>query len=179
VLRSGWDWASGRVLKCGGFKVRWSAWLWTRLLFAADRLLGSRLVEWELVRRQRRIDRLMTEMDAVVEDLDALKDEVAFFQLVMCLVDLRARSERDDLEHWLRFIPHINGEEALLDDAIEYLVKKRLATIDAEPLGPGQYVYQLHPDWPAILAQMRDRPVTAPLMMWLEQQSGTVQPDGE
>jgi hypothetical protein len=41
----------------------------------------------------------------------------------------------------LYFSPHTDGEESLLDSAIDCLVKPRLARIDVDPVGPREYVY--------------------------------------
>ena len=82
---------------------------------------------------------------------------------MQCLAELKARSKRDDLDDWLRFAPRGDDDEALLDSAIECLVKPRLAAIDDEPAGPGNYIYHLHPDWAAIIARL-DR-----MLKWDEQ----------
>lgn len=151
--------------------MRWTTRFWARLLLAADRVFGTRLVERELARRQRKIDRLVADIDAVNRELDALTEGLAFWRVVVCLVQLKARSERSELDDWLRFAPQSDGDEALLDSAVECLVKGRLARIDAEPTGTGNYVYRLYPDWPAILARLRRGPVASELIAWLERQS--------
>ena len=136
-----------------------------------DRLLGTHLVEWELYRRQRRIERLAADMDAVNQHLDVLNAKLSFHRLVFCLLELKARSERDDLDDWLRFSPHDEGEEAVLDSAIECLVKTRLASLDAELAGSGHYVYRLHPDWPAIVARLRNGSIVSDLASWLAERT--------
>jgi len=143
-----------------------------------DRLLGTHLVEWELYRRQRRIERLVADMEAVDQLLDALSEKQSLYQLVLCLVELKARSERNDLDDWLRFAPHNEGEEGVLDSAIECLVKPRLANLDAEPAGSGHYVYRLHPDWPTIIARLPHGSVVSELVSWLEEQSLNTEGDG-
>lgn len=149
------------------------------MLMAADRLLGTHLVEWELDRRQRRIERLTAEMDAVNQHLDALNAKLSLHRLVFCLLELKARSERDDLHDWLRFAPHEEGEEAVLDSAIECLVKPRLASLDAEPGGSGHYVYRLHPDWPAIVARLRNASMVSDLASWLDERMPGTARDGQ
>jgi hypothetical protein len=72
---------------------------------------------------------------------------------------------------WLRFVPHTDGEEVLLDNLIESLVKDRLATVDAQPTASGHYVYQLWPDWPAIMSHLRHSSMPQELRCWLETQA--------
>ncbi len=151
--------------------MRRSVWMWTRLLLTVDRLCGTRLVERELARRERSIERLLAQIDTVNRDLDALGEELVVYRLAICLIELKARSERDDVDDWLRFAPHRDGEEALLDSAIEYLVKHRLAAIDAQADGPSHYVYRLYPDWAAIAGRLREKPVAQELIKWLGKQS--------
>lgn len=151
--------------------MRWTMWLYTRFMLVADQLLGTRLIEWELARRQRLIDQLVIEMQDVNRELAVLSADLELCQLAMCLVDLRARSERNDLENWLRFAPHSDGEEALLNKVIECLVKSRLASVDVEPVGLDIYVYHLNPDWPAIVERLREISLGVSLMSWLEEQS--------
>jgi hypothetical protein len=110
-------------------------------------------------------------MDAVNQHLELLNAKLSFHRLVFCLLELRARSERDDLEDWLRFAPHEEGEEAVLDRAIECLVKPRLASLDAEPAGSGHYVYRLYPDWPAIAARLRSGSTVSDLVSWLDERT--------
>jgi hypothetical protein len=131
---------------------------------------GTHLVEWELVRRQRRIERLTADMDAFNQELETLAEELTLNRLVLCLVDLRARSERDDLDDWLCFAPHRDGEESLLDGAIDCLIKPQLARVDADSVGPREYIYYLYPDWVAIANRLRDTAVAAELVGWIEEQ---------
>jgi hypothetical protein len=151
--------------------MRWTTWVWARLLLMLDRLLGTRLVERELARRQAAIERLVARVEAVNRDLEALAEELAFYRLAVCLAELKARSEREGWDDWLCFAPHSDGDELLLDSAIECLVKPRLAAIDAEPAGPGNYIYRLHLDWAAIIARVRGTALASELMAWLEEQA--------
>jgi hypothetical protein len=89
---------------------------------------------------------------------------------VLCLVELKVRSERDDVDDWLRFVPQTDGEEGLLDTAIECLVKDRLASIDAQPMPSGQYIYRLYPDWTAIVSRLGGGALAHELRRWLEEQ---------
>jgi hypothetical protein len=151
--------------------VRKKAWFWTHLLLTADKMLGTHLTEWELARRQGKIHRLAADIDGVNRELDVMAEGLAFCQMVMCVIALKARSEREDLDDWLRFAPESDGDEALLDSAVECLVKVQLARIDTEPTGSGHYLYRLHPDWRAILTHLRDGSAAPELIIWLEFQS--------
>ena len=151
--------------------MRKTAWFWTHLLLAADKVLGTHLVEWELVRRQRKIRRLSADIDEVNRELDVMAEGLAFCRLMMCVIALKARSERNDVDDWLRFSPESDGDEALLDSAVECLVKVQLANIDTEPTGSGHYVYRLHPDWCAILTHLRNASAAPEWISWLEYES--------
>lgn len=150
--------------------MRWTTWLRVRLFLMIDRLFGTHLVEQELARHQIRVDQLVSQLRAVNQDLGGMAERLDFFRLVLCLIALKARSERDDLGDWLRFEPQSPGEETLLDSVIDYLVKPQLATIDAKPVDAGGYVYRLHPDWLAISACLSEAAVAPELMSWLEDQ---------
>jgi hypothetical protein len=133
-------------------------------------MLGTHFVEWELARRQRLIDRLVAEVDGINRDLDLVSEKLAVYQLVLCLIELKARSERSVVDDWQRFV-HIQGrEETVLDSAIENLVRPRLASIDAESDGLGGYVYRLHLDWAAIVERLREESVPEDLALWLNKQ---------
>jgi hypothetical protein len=162
--------------------------LWAWLLLATDRLLGTRLLEQALAQKQAQIEQLVTHLETVNQDLDALAQELAFYRLALCLIELKARGERDDVDDWLCFAPpgkgatqseHSEpaggepagiGDEPVLDGAIECLVKPRLATIDVAPAESGGYIYRLHPDWAAIIAHLDGTAVASELMSWLEEQ---------
>jgi hypothetical protein len=148
------------------------------LLLTVDRVFGTHLIEWQLARRQQKIDRLMADIDVVDRQLDALAEGLELGRMVLCVIALKQRSERDDLEDWLRFAPESDGEEGLLDNAVESLVKVRLASIDAERTGSGQYVYRLHPDWSGILGRLRDETVASDLTAWLEKQQLSLETGG-
>jgi hypothetical protein len=132
--------------------------------------LGTHLVEWELARHQGKIERLVAQMDQLNKDLDALSEEVNLYRLAQCLAELKVRSGRKDLDDWLRFAPHEDGDEAFLDSAIECLVRPRLAAIDDEQNGSGHYIYRLYPDWAAIIARLEGAAVALELMSWLKEQ---------
>jgi hypothetical protein len=150
--------------------MRWRTWLWSRLLLMVDRLWGTQLIERELGRRQHRIERLTADMDAFNRELEVLVAELTLHRLLLCLIERKARSERENLDDWLYFSPHTDGEESLLDSAIDCLVKPRLARIDVDPVGPREYVYRLQPDWAAIIDRLRGTAVAVGLMTWIEEQ---------
>lgn len=56
----------------------------------------------------------------------------------------------------LRFDPADPHDEEILDATIDLLVKERLASIEAEELDGGGYVYYLEPDWSAIHARLTE-----------------------
>ena len=141
-----------------------------RLLLAADTLLGSHFVEQELQRRQHKIERLVAQVDHINRDVAALVEKLAISRTVLCLLELRARSDRGDVDDWLCFAPEINGEVPLLDSAIACLVSTGLADIDTVPCESGGYLYRLCPDWSAIVACLRERSLAAELIPWLEEQ---------
>ena len=149
------------------------------MLLLADTLFGSHLVEWELARQQRKIEQLVEAIGGVNRELHVLERELAFCQMILCLAELKARSERNDLADWLFFSPQIDGEDSLLDSAIEWLVKTRLASIDAWLTESGAYSYRLTPDWKAIAAHLQDRSVAPELISWLEGQPGKNSGSGE
>jgi hypothetical protein len=134
-------------------------------------VLGTQLVDQELARRQQKIRRLADEITAVNRELSVLAEEMALCRLALCLIELKARSERDDLDDWLRFAPGNGDGESALDSAIECLVKARLASIDAVPTDSGRFVYRLYPDWQAINAHLSGKPVALDLVSWLEEQT--------
>jgi hypothetical protein len=70
----------------------------------------------------------------------------------------------------LYFSPHTDGEESLLDSAIDCLVKPRLARIDVDPVGPREYVYRLQLGWAATIDRLRGTAVAVGLVTWIEEQ---------
>jgi len=153
--------------------VRWTTRLRTRVLIVTDRLFGTRLVQRELRRQQRKIEHLTTQLNAINRDLEALAQDMAAQQLILCLIELAARRERSGGTDWLCFAPHRDGEEALLDSAIEHLVKPRLASVDVEPDGDAGYTYHLHLDWPAITARLGSAPEVTELFGWMDAERET------
>jgi hypothetical protein len=159
--------------------MRWTTWLWVHLLLSADRLWGTRFVTWELERRQRRIERLTAVIAAVNQDLAERAQELAFYRLIVCLLELKSRSECGEMGDWLHFVPQSEPETSLFESVVDCLVKPRLAQVDTERLGPGCFAYRLHPDWPAIIAHLSARPVAPELTRWLADQTSDTQGVGE
>ncbi len=153
--------------------MRWTTRLHTRLLMITDRLFGTRLVQWELGRQQRKIERLTAQLNVINRDLEALAQDMAAQQLVLCLIELAARRERMGGVDWLCFAPRRDGEEVLLDSAIEHLVKPRLASVDVEPDGDADYTYHLHLDWTAIAARLESAPEVTELIAWMDAECET------
>jgi len=150
--------------------VRRKTWVWSRFLVIVDYLFGSRLLEGELARRQRKIERLAKDVEVVDRELKAAARELDFSRTTLCLILLKARSEGADVQDWLFFDPFSEGDDDLLDSAIECLVKTQLAGLDAYPSADGHYAYRLAPDWQAIVAHFGQRSLAKELMAWLEQQ---------
>jgi hypothetical protein len=132
-------------------------------------MFGTRLVERELARHQQQIARMMDEVSQLNQELDQMNVKVDRYKLGQCLLELRMRSMRDDLDDWLRF--ERGDDDELLDSAIECLVKPRLAAIDEQPDGAGGYVCRLYPDWAAIITHLRSVATEAELTSWLQTQS--------
>ncbi len=151
--------------------MRWTVRLWARLLWTIDVMFGTRLVERELALHQEQIQRMLGEMSELNQELDALSTEINLYRLAQCLLELRMRSRRDDLHDWLRFAPHQDDDEDLLDSAIECLVKPRLAAIDEQPDETGGYVCRLYPDWVAIMAHLGSVAIESELTPWLEEKA--------
>ena len=124
-----------------------------RILFMAlilvDRLLGTRLAKKELDRRQARVVCYRVRMTELEKQFARLEDLLRAINLQLCLLYLRERNLLSP-ERWLSFDPNDPIEERGLDLVIEQLVKPRLATVEMDKVGEGQYVYHLQPDWAAI-----------------------------
>ena len=150
--------------------MRRKTWFWSRFLLTVDYLFGSRLLEWELGRRKRNIERLVEDVESVDRELEVAARELEFHRTTLCLILLKSRSERADVEDWLYFDPSADEDEALLDSAIECLVKQELAGIDTFSSRTGHYAYRLVPDWHAIVERFGCRTLPKELLTWLEQQ---------
>jgi hypothetical protein len=150
--------------------VRRKTWIWSRFLMIVDYLFGSRLLEWELARRKRSIERLVEDIESVNRELEVAAYELEFYRTTLCLILLKSRSERADVEDWLYFDPSADEDEALLDSAIECLVRQELAGIDTFSSETGHYTYRLVPDWRAIVERFGYRTLPKELLTWLEQQ---------
>jgi hypothetical protein len=150
--------------------MRRRTWVWSRFLVLADALFGSHLLEWELARRQRRIERLTNELLDVDRDLEAAARALDFYQITFCLILLKTRSERAGAGDWLSFDTRLEGDEDVLNSVIECLVKTHLARLDVLSSESGHQVYRLVPDWSAIMAHFDQRILARELQTWLRQQ---------
>jgi len=120
-------------------------------LILVDHLLGTKLVEKELSRREAKVARYRDRMTELEKQLTRLEGLLGAINLRLCLLYLRERSLLSP-ERWLSFAPDDPGEEKGLGMLIEQLVKPRLATIEMDEVEEGHYVYHLQPDWAAIRA---------------------------
>lgn len=124
-----------------------------KILFTAlilvDHLLGTKLAEKELARREAKVTRCRARMTDLEKQLTRLEGLLRALNLRLCLLYLRERSLRAP-ERWLSFDPNDPEENKGLDLLIEHLVKPRLATIEMDKVEEGHYVYHLQPDWTAI-----------------------------
>ncbi len=127
--------------------------VWTRLRFWAllvtDRLLGTHLVDREMVHLQYHIETFAAQVSVLrqrMEDLDFL---LHIAQVQMSVLYLRQRYLLRPAT-WLCFAPNEGpDEEKSLDLLVNRLVRHRLAAVRTEAAGEGNYVYHLRPDWDA------------------------------
>nr|HID14668.1 hypothetical protein [Anaerolineae bacterium] len=129
--------------------------IWTRLWFAVltvtDRLLGTRLVEREMARLQRRIEAYEAQAATIRQQMEEFNRLLQVAQVELCVFYLRQRRILRP-ETWLRFAPGESAdEEKNLDMLIGHLVKHNLAAVRTEAVGEQTYVYHLRPDWAAIV----------------------------
>ena len=124
-----------------------------KILFTAfilvDHLLGTKLAEKELARREAKVARYRARVTDLEKQLTRLEDLLGAMNLRLCLLYLRERSLLAP-ERWLSFDPDDPEENKGLDLLIEHLVKPHLATIEIDEVEEGRYVYHLQPDWAAI-----------------------------
>ncbi len=142
------------------------------VLLIVDRVLGTRLVEKELARREAKMMQYRQQVGELEEHLERLEGLLESINVRLCLLYLRERSLMWP-NRWLRFDPADPGEERGLDLLIEHMVKPRLATIDTETVAQGHYVYHIQPRWEAIrafLAQYQAE-LEPTLSGWLTQQA--------
>ncbi|MDY7078890.1 MAG: hypothetical protein SXV54_18405 [Chloroflexota bacterium] len=125
--------------------------LWFFLLIACDRLLGTRLVEWEMTRLEHRLEAFEAQASTLQQQMEDLNLLLHVVQVQLCVIYLRQRHTLRSV-NWLRFAPAESvDEERDLDLLIGRLVKHELATVRTEPAGEQVYIYHLRPDWTAIV----------------------------
>ena len=126
-----------------------------KILFTAfilvDHLLGTKLAEKELARREAKVARYKARMTDLEEQLTKLEGLLGAINLRLCLLYLRERSLLSP-ERWLSFDSNDPEEDRGLGLVIEHLVKPRLATVETDQVEEGHYIYHLQPDWAAIRA---------------------------
>jgi hypothetical protein len=126
-----------------------------RILFTAlilvDHLLGTRLAEKELARREAKVTRYKAQMTELEKQLTRLEGLLGAINLRLCLLYLRERNLLSP-ERWLSFDPNKPEEDKGLDLLIEHLVKPGLATVETDKVEESHYIYHLQPDWAAIRA---------------------------
>ena len=145
--------------------------LWFAFLIVADRLLGTRLVERELARLQRRVEGYEAQASAIRSQVEKLNRLLHISQVEFCVLYLRQRRLLRP-ETWLRFAPAESADEGKsLDTFISRLVRYGLATVRTEATGEHVYVYHLRPDWAAITALLDSQKeyLDAVTISWLEE----------
>jgi hypothetical protein len=81
------------------------------------------------------------------QERERLEDQIGALSIHVAAVYLGGRQvARGEL----CFDPADTRDEELLDASIDLLVSQRLAAIEPQEVGSGQYVYLLEPDWNAI-----------------------------
>ena len=113
-----------------------------------ERALGRMSRRWET--RLERLDETLARLEQEREALHAQSDALAIHAAAIYLA---ARSVTEDR---LRFDPERSHDDEILDATIDLLVKQRLASIETEEVGDGQYIYTIEPDWRAIHARLRN-----------------------
>ena len=122
-----------------------------RGLVRVDRLFNVRWGERLLDRASEGWQDQLVALDQALfhlsQERDRLEGQIEALSIHLAAVYLGGRQ----LTHGeLRFDPADSRDEELLDASIDLLVKQRLAAIEPQEIGPGQYVYLLEPDWNAI-----------------------------
>lgn len=118
------------------FHIRWG-----------DRALGRMSRRWEIQLGQ--LDETLACLEQEREQLQAQAEALAIHAAAIYLAGRNLTHDK------LRFDPAISHDDEILDATIDMLVKQRLASIEAEEVEEGHFVYTLEPDWAAILASLR------------------------
>jgi hypothetical protein len=144
--------------------------LWFTALVITDRLLGTRLVERELARLQKRIGDFQTQANAIRSQMEEVSRLLFVSQVELCILYLHQRRLARP-ETWLCFVPAESiREEKDLDLLIGQLAKHGLATVRTEATKEQAYIYHLHPDWNAIERLLHAEKRLDPMVLtWLEE----------
>jgi hypothetical protein len=129
--------------------------VWMRLRYAAlavaDRLLGTHLVDREMVRLQHHLEAFQEQALTLRNQMEDLNQLLHIVQVQLCVLYLRQRHILRP-ESWLRFAPAESAdEERDLDLLIGQLVRHGLSAVRTEKAGDDTYVYHLRPNWTAIV----------------------------
>jgi hypothetical protein len=140
VPLSCWDRTQLTLLRLFSIALGWLDWLLN--VHWGERLLNRLSRRWQV-----RLDLL----DATLADLEEERRQI---QLQAEALAIQAATiylgGRSLIYDELRFDPAIAHDEEMLDASIDLLVKQQLATIQSIETEPGQFIYLLDPDWPAI-----------------------------
>lgn len=143
--------------------------IWFVGLMVIDCLFATNLMEREIARRKARVVHYEARLAKMREQLIRLEEMLEAANLQLCLLYLQQR-ELLWPHRWLEFDPADPREDQGLDLLIDYLVKPRLAAIEAQEVEKNHYLYNLELDWEAIgdfLAQ-RDFELQPEIADWLE-----------
>lgn len=109
-----------------------------------ERVLSKMAARWQL--QLARLDQALEDLAKERRNTDIQAHALSMYAAALYLGRRRlARGE-------LLFDPSDPRDEEVLDASIELLVKERLADIETQEIGDGQYTYRLEPDWLAIRA---------------------------
>ncbi len=142
---------------------------WVR--FVTDRLLGTHLVDRDMVRLQHYVGMVDTQVSVLRQQMEDLNLLLHIVQVQMCVLYLRQRHILRPAT-WLCFAPDEGpDEEKSLDMLVNRLLRHKLATVRTETVGERSYIYHLQPDWEAIVNLLSDNQGldNAVIVAWLEE----------
>lgn len=114
---------------------------------------GQRALDRMASRWQTRLEQLDQSLAHLEHEREQLQLQAEAIALHVATFRLGGRTLSGDQ---LRFDPADSGDERILDAAIDLLVKSSLATVGAEEIEPGRFLYTLEPDWAAIHARISE-----------------------
>jgi hypothetical protein len=145
--------------------------LWFWVLVVVDRLLGTHLLDREMVRLQHRVETFDSQVSALRQQMGHLNLLLHVVYVQVCVLYLRQRYILRPAA-WLCFSPDEGpDEEKILDMLVNRLVKHGLATVRTRVVGERNYAYHLRPDWDAIVNLLSDdqEPCDSVIVAWLEE----------